>query len=215
MRENAAELPEIAALLLSMGVPAWDVFFLVKVEGTDVHELTPAQHEDVLHFLYDASRYGLLVRAVEAPFFQRIIAWRRPLAADADPAERFSLGPLYRRLRVGLRSRLGPPRTPPRAESLGAGDGILFVAHDGEVHPAAFLPLPLANVRYESVVDVYRSDPILRAVRRGDLSGRCRGCEFRTSCGGSRGRAYAASRDPLAEDPACAYVPTPSPAAAS
>ena len=32
-------------------------------------------------------------------------------------------------------------------------------------------------------------------------------CEYRDLCGGSRARAFAASGDPLGEDPACAYVP--------
>ncbi len=210
MRENAEELPDVAALIASLGVPVWEVYFLVRLWGTDVRELTPAQHEDMAHLLYDASRYGILIRTIEAPFFRRVVGWRRRLGADADAAERFSLGSLYRRLAERLSARLGPPRTPPRVESVGVSDGLLFLGHDGEVHPAGFLPLPLGNVRYRSVVDIYRSDPLLRAIRRGILSGRCGTCAFRLVCGGSRGRAYAATRDPLGEDPACPFTPTSS-----
>ena len=39
------------------------------------------------------------------------------------------------------------------------------------------------------------------------LGGRCGRCEYRERCGGSRARAYAATGDPLAEDPGCAYEP--------
>ena len=73
--------------------------------------------------------------------------------------------------------------------------------------PAGFLPLSLGNVRERSVVDIYRNDPTLVAIRRAAFAGRCGACSFREMCGGSRSRAYAAFGDPLAEDPACAFVP--------
>jgi MoaA/NifB/PqqE/SkfB family radical SAM enzyme len=40
-----------------------------------------------------------------------------------------------------------------------------------------------------------------------DLGGKCGACPFRRVCGGSRARAYAASGDPMAEDPGCPYIP--------
>jgi MoaA/NifB/PqqE/SkfB family radical SAM enzyme len=39
------------------------------------------------------------------------------------------------------------------------------------------------------------------------FGGRCGACDMKDLCGGSRGRAYAASGDPLAEDPLCTYEP--------
>ncbi len=210
MRDNVEELPDIALLVASLGVRVWEVFFLVRVgRGTEVEDITPEEHEDVAHFLFEASRYGFLVRTVEAPFFRRVVAWRRAAGTGVDPAERFSLGPLYRRLAGSLRRLLGAPASEPRAQSAGTRDGrgILFVAHDGQVYPAGFLPISLGNVRLQSVVDIYRFHPLLRAIRRAEFTGRCGGCEFKDLCGGSRARAYAASGDPLGEDPACAYVP--------
>jgi hypothetical protein len=44
-------------------------------------------------------------------------------------------------------------------------------------------------------------------LRRRELGGRCGRCEYRLVCGGCRARALAATGDPLAEDPACAYEP--------
>ena len=87
------------------------------------------------------------------------------------------------------------------------GKGILFVSNEGWVYPAGFLPIRLGNVRDESPVTIYRDHPLLRDIRAARFGGRCGRCEFRESCGGSRARAYAASGDPLAEDPACAYIP--------
>ena len=43
--------------------------------------------------------------------------------------------------------------------------------------------------------------------RAAEFTGRCGVCEYADLCGGSRARAYAASGDPLGEDPACSYQP--------
>ncbi|HYA45559.1 MAG TPA: SPASM domain-containing protein, partial [Acidimicrobiales bacterium] len=102
-----------------------------------------------------------------------------------------------------------PPGHTRSAASAGTrdGKGIFFIAHDGWVFPAGFLPLRLGNVRQDSPVRIYREHPLLKAIRRAEFAGRCGRCQFRDICGGSRARAWAASMDPLGEDPACAYVP--------
>lgn len=83
MDANAGDLPGIAALIAHAGAHIWEVFFLVQVgRGTAAASLTAAGHEDVCHFLYDASAYGFIVRTVEAPFFRRVVRVprRRPTA---------------------------------------------------------------------------------------------------------------------------------------
>lgn len=210
MRENVEELPEIAALLSEVGVHIWEVFFLIPVgRGAQVHVISPQEGEDVSHFLFDVSRYGMVVRTVEAPFFRRVSAWRREAGLEADPAERFQLGALYRQLATELRARLGGPRGTSFAQTAGTrdGKGIVFVSHDGDVWPAGFLPVSLGNVREMSIVDIYRNHPLLKAIRAGEFHGRCGRCEYRDLCGGSRARAFAIHHDPLAEDPACSYEP--------
>jgi hypothetical protein len=88
------------------------------------------------------------------------------------------------------------------------GNGFVFIDHRGEICPSGFLPIPVANARERDLVAVYREDPLFRALRDPmRLGGRCGRCEYRERCGGSRGRAYAATGDPLAEDPGCAYEP--------
>lgn len=214
MRTNAEQLADVAALVAETGAHIWEVFFLIRVgRGSELRELTPAENEDVSHFLFDASRYGFVVRTVEAPFFRRVAAWRRE-SGDEDPAERFSLGPLYRRLASRLPEVLGEPGETPRAQTAGTrdGKGILFVSHNGDIYPSGFLPVPLGNVVRDDIVDVYRSNPLLRAIREAAFLGRCGVCEYRDICGGSRARAYAESLQPLGEDPACAYVPSLQPA---
>jgi AdoMet-dependent heme synthase len=209
MRSNVEQLADVAALLTDWGAHIWEIFFLIRVgRGSELEELTPQENEDVVHFLFDASRYGFIVRTVEAPFFRRVVAARRDLAEDADPAEIFGLGPLYRRLVARLRDRLGEPGKT-RAQSVGTrdGKGILFVSHNGDIFPSGFLPLRLGNVREQDIVELYRTDPLLRSIRRAEFSGRCGVCEFADACGGSRARAFATFGDPLAEDPACAYHP--------
>ena len=88
------------------------------------------------------------------------------------------------------------------------GNGFVFVDHVGNICPSGFLPIRAGNVRLDDVVAVYRHHPLFRALRDPDkLGGRCGRCEWRHRCGGSRARAYAASGNPLGEDPGCAYQP--------
>jgi radical SAM protein len=201
--DNVRELPEVAAIVAGSGASIWEVFFLVRTgRGTALAELDPAECEDVCDFLYDASRYDVVVRAVEAPFFRRVVSGRR---ANRPPQE----GPLYGELSGRLRELLGEPRSTSKAQTKGTrdGKGIVFVAHDGDVYPAGFLPLRLGNIRERGLAEIYREHPLLRDIRAARFHGRCGVCRSRDLCGGSRARAYAATGDPLGEDPACAYVP--------
>lgn len=201
--ENVEELPQVARIVRAAGASIWELFFLVQVgRGTGMSALPPDQVEDVCHFLYDASRYGFIVRTVEGPMFRRVVAWR-------DEGRACVTGALYERLAGELLAELGKPTDRPKAQTKGTRDGrgIVFVSSTGDVTPAGFLPIALGNVRERSLVEIYRDDPLLRDIRAARFGGKCGWCEYRDLCGGSRARAHAASGDPLAEDPACAYVP--------
>lgn len=101
----------------------------------------------------------------------------------------------------------------PRARSplaVGDGRGVVFVSRRGDVYPSGFLPLVAGNVRERPLTDIYVHSPLFQALRDpGRLQGRCGRCEMAPVCGGSRSQAYAATGDPLAEDPKCTYVPEP------
>lgn len=203
MRENVVDLPAIFARIRDLGAAAWEVFFLIRVgRGLNVDELPPDGCEAVAHFLYDASRRGMPVRTVEAPFFRRVARQRHAgLPAPADP--------LYERLAADL-EHAGPAIGPAAPPTWGTGDGrgIVFVAHDGTIHPGGFLPIACGNVRTTSLRRAYVGHPLFRALRSPSaFKGRCGRCEYRDLCGGSRARAYARFGDPLEEDPACPYVP--------
>lgn len=202
-RANVGELPDVAGFVARSGASIWEVFFLVRTgRGSALEELAPEECEDVCQLLYDASRHGFVVRAVEAPFFRRVVTWRR----EGRPVRP---GPLYEGLAARLREVLGEPAGESKAQTKGTRDGrgIVFVAHDGEVYPAGFLPLSLGNVRERGLPEIYREHPLLLDIRAARFHGRCGTCEYRDLCGGSRARAFAATGDPLGEDPACAYVP--------
>jgi len=203
MRANVDELADIADLIARAGAHIWEVFFLVQVgRGVAEDAVSPDEHEEICHFLYDASQHGFIVRTVEAPFFRRVVHCRQ--SGDQPPTT-----PLYEALSGRLETLMGPATGRPRAQTASTrdGKGILFVAYDGEVNPAGFLPQPLGNVRDEPIAAIYRDNPLLRAIRAAEFTGRCGRCEYADLCGGSRARAFAASGDPLGEDPACPYQP--------
>jgi radical SAM protein len=203
MRHTVADLPKVAAMLLREGVRTWEVFFLVATgRALAAQQLPPEDIEDVCRFLLDATRYGLTVRTVEAPFIRRV------QAQSADG------GALYHRLTERLAGLVGEPPQPATATGAGPrhavaprgtldGDGILFVAYDGRIMPGGLMPLALGNVRHDSLVATYRDSPLLQDIRARHLRGACGACAWRQVCGGSRARSLAATGDPLGSDPAC------------
>ncbi len=210
MRQTVEGLPDMVKLLLDLGVTTWEVFYLVPVgRGERKMDLTPEEWEDVSHFLYEASRYGVRIRTTEGPMFRRVALTRRYYEAKGRLHELDSkLGPLYHRLMERLRSLLGEPRGPPLAHTVGTmdGRGVVFISYNGNVYPSGFLPLSAGNVRVKSLVEIYRRSTLFTRLRR-QVKGRCGVCEFKQICGGSRAKAFAYTGDPFAEDPQCPYKP--------
>lgn len=202
---NYRDLPAVFGLVREVGARAWEVFFHIpQGRGSGLSAPAPLQGEAVCRFLVEASRYGVAVRTVEAPFFRRVA---RQVQRDewASPAQELAavlLEDLYR--------RLGPPPGPPAVGTACTRDGrgIVFVNYRGEVHPSGFLPVSAGDVRSRPLARLYRESPLFQKLRSAEgFGGRCGACPYRHLCGGSRARAFAATGDPLAEDPACAYDP--------
>jgi len=208
-QRNLLEMAAIANLVRDRGAILWSVFFLVPVgRATTMHPISPAECEDLMHFLYEVGK-TIAVKTTEAPHFRRIILERVVLEAlSLDPEETLRLGPVYGSLKKGLagwdsREKI---RRPPM--DVNAGQGFVFISHVGEVHPSGFLPAGAGNVRNQPLTKIYRESAVFNALRDDRrLRGRCGECEFREVCGGSRSRAYAATGDYLGEDPLCSYVP--------
>ena len=204
MKSNLSQLADIFHLIRERGAVAWEVFFLVRTgRGSALENPEPWECEEVAQFLYESTQYGIPVRTSEGPHFRRI-----SLQRQKDP--RVPKGKLYTLLAQRLRELEGEPKNSPTVRLSGTGDGrgIIFIGHDGEVYPSGFLPLPLGNIRNESLTSIYTSSPMLVGLRDpSKLKGRCGACEYATVCGGSRSRAYAEFEDAYQEDPACVYVP--------
>ncbi|MEM1846527.1 MAG: TIGR04053 family radical SAM/SPASM domain-containing protein [Acidilobaceae archaeon] len=211
MRPTLFELPKIVSLLEKLEVQAWELFYFVKVgRGASYLDLEPWEWEEVSHFLYDASFYGLTLRTVEGPMFRRIALARHVAEREGlDHVKLFKLGGLYKGLLSELKSIAGPTRAESKAETTGTrdGKGVVFIANNGDVCPSGFLPVAGGNVRREGLKRVYLESEFFKKLRRAEFQGRCGRCEFRQICGGSRARAYSATGNPLGEDPACPYIP--------
>ena len=145
----------------------------------------------------------MIVRTVEGPFFRRVASSYSEGRAD-------SLDNLTSSLVADLKERMGPPTQAPttgRARTRD-GRGIVFIAHDGDVTPSGFLPVSVGNIRQTPLKNCYQDSSLMNCLRHNDsLGGRCGLCTYRDACGGSRARAFAATGDVMAEDPACTYVP--------
>lgn len=190
--DTVDDLPAVYDLLRGLGIMRWSLFFLIAVgRGSVLPQLSPGRAERLLRWLDALSeRAPFAIKTTEAMHYRRV-ALRRMRRSGLDLA--------------------AMSRTPTgRGFGVRDGNGIAFVNHDGEVYPSGFLPLAAGNVRNTPLVELYREAPLFRALR--DVrayGGRCGRCEFAPICGGSRARAYAASGDPLAEDPLCPYRPPP------
>ncbi len=188
--ETERNLEDTATVVARLGAARWSLFFLVAVgRARGLRPVSPDTCETTLRWLARHARdWPFVVSTTEAPHFRRIAiqamhaAGQRREDIDADPAARG----------WGVRD----------------GNGVLFIAANGDVTPSGFLPLAAGNVRRASPLTLYREAALFRSLREPDgFHGRCGVCEFRAVCGGSRARAWAATGDVLGEDPLCAWQP--------
>jgi len=85
-----------------------------------------------------------------------------------------------------------------------AGNMYFSLRPNGDIYPCTFLPIKVGNIREQSLTEIWRNSPVLNNLRqRQTLKGKCGECEYRESCGGCRGRAYACTDDYLETDPVC------------
>ena len=85
-----------------------------------------------------------------------------------------------------------------------AGWGLVYVKPNGDVWTCPFVPISGGNVREQSLGEIRKHGDIFVKLRdRSQLKGECGDCANQYICGGCRGKAYAATGDPLGEDPTC------------
>ena len=188
-RYNLADLDNMVELLSTLRVVLWSVFFLVPTGRAQFRQmLDPDEHERVFAELYGASkRVKFHIKTTEGQHYRRYGLQQKARESDA-------------RLEEELISRA--------PNGVNDGKGFVFVSHTGDVYPSGFLPLSAGNVLWEPLSEIYQNSALFLSLRdSSQLKGKCGRCEFNEICGGSRAKAYAVSRDPLAEEPCCAYMP--------
>lgn len=208
---SAPYLSEMAELVERLEAVFWEVFFLVPVGRGEVLDGIEARRcEELFATLYEVQKKSrFILKVTEAPHYRRYVAQREAQGQSARPSEKQQDHTGLVSMPEMLRRSEGPGHTIGFApHGVNAGKGFVFVSHVGEVYPSGFLPISAGNVRSESLAEIYRNSSLLRALRDPEaLHGRCRRCEYRTICGGSRSRAYALTGDYLATDPWCGYQP--------
>jgi MoaA/NifB/PqqE/SkfB family radical SAM enzyme len=188
--ETLPHLDAIGELVAKLGASRWSLFFLVQVgRGRSLGQLSPRECEMTLDWVArNGRRWPFTLTTTEAPHYRRVVIQR--MQAAGRTAAEIHASPAARGF--GIRD----------------GNGILFIAANGDVAPSGFLPLTVGNVREDDVLDLYREAPLFRGLRAPrEFAGRCGACAFGFVCGGSRARAWAATGDPLGADPLCTWEP--------
>ncbi len=191
---NLLDMPRIAELVARIGAVRWSVFFLIPTGRARLADLlAPHEQEDMLNWLVDLSATARFdIKTTEGPQYRRLLAER-------GGKEQAWLS--VRREQGGVTRSVAP---------VWDGNGLVFIAHDGDVFPSGFLPLRVGNIRESALADIYRYSPQIQALRDPDrLVGKCGYCEFRHICAGSRARAHAVTGNFLESDPFCPYIPDP------
>jgi len=197
-KHNVHELGALYDLAVKLGAVAVHPFMLVPVgcgeELAETDMLSPEEYEKALHVVAKLEqRGGLQIKVTCGPHYERV---KRELGMSSPvPAHGHTHA---------------PGAHPQGATSRGclAGQGVLFVGHQGDVFPCGYLPVHCGNILETDLTDIWQDNPDLSCMAdSANLEGKCGACEFRKVCGGCRARAYAASQNYLAAEPFCAYQP--------
>jgi radical SAM protein with 4Fe4S-binding SPASM domain len=92
----------------------------------------------------------------------------------------------------------------PYTEACECGDGLAFIASNGDVQPCGYAHITLGNLLETSLESIWSDSPHLIRWRGTKLNGKCLACEFGEICqGGCRASAYETTGDMISPDPAC------------
>ena len=130
--------------------------------------------------------------------------------ADSEYEKRTRLRLLkYRPLWINIdprRAKAGANTTPYRELGAVCSIGLdgLCILPDATVLPCRRLPIPIGNLKKDSLEKIWFTSDLLWQIRdKHNLKGKCNSCEFIPRCSGCRAMAYACTGDYLAEDPQC------------
>ena len=205
---NSRQLDEFIALVESLPIVFWEVFFLVPTgRGADLDLLSAEKFDEAFEKIYALQkRVRFVIKVTEAPHYRKYVFEQKLRERGIDPrtidAGQITLPELLRRAEgPGGSIGLAP-------KGVNSGKGFLFISSRGEVFPSGFLPLKAGDLRQNDLSEIYRNSPLLKELRDpARLKGKCGICPYKDFCGGSRSRAYAVTGDYLAEEPCCSYQP--------
>ncbi len=228
-RHNVGQMPETLTFAKELGAVALHLFLLVPVgcgvEIADDQQITPAEYEEVLNWMYEAEMEGgIELKATCAPHYFRIVRQRQ---AEERRNGLFRERPnsMHRQQRAGSNSSGqthegnghphsggghpgGRPAMNAMTKGCLAGTGVVFVSHRGEIFPCGYLPIEAGNIRRQPFPEIWQEAPLFADLRDPDLlGGKCGLCEFKRICSGCRARAYGTTMDYLGEEPFCTYEP--------
>ena len=205
---NSRQLDEFIALVESLPIVFWEVFFLVPIgRGADLRLLSAEKFDEAFKKIYALQkRVRFVIKVTEAQHYRKYVFEQKLIERGIDPRT-FDAGQVT--LPELLRRAEGPGGSIGLApKGVNSGKGFLFISSRGEVFPSGFLPLKAGDFRKNNLSEIYRNSPLLKELRDpARLKGKCGICPYKDFCGGSRSRAYAVTGDYLAEEPCCSYQP--------
>ncbi|MGC9971501.1 MAG: radical SAM protein [Bryobacteraceae bacterium] len=123
---------------------------------------------------------------------------REFIALMRSARDRFA-GGWFRRTEVPLHRALQFLETGGQPYHCTAGDTLLAIQANGDLYPCRRMPIRAGNVLETPLAELYRENPLLRALRDPARSRQgCENCRFAAQCrGGLRCLAYAVTGDPF------------------
>lgn len=206
-------LPRFAALAALVGDLEADVWNVSVGYGADVQrrdeQLDPAEVESLFEMLFALSNaVSYRVQTSAAKHYRRFIL--QHLVADRKRRINTLLDPGAARVPLSLETFCevdSDERYRHAERQIVKQRSSLSVNPDGTVWAERELPISIGNVRTVPLQRIVSGTFAMRLRNPDELKGKCSACEFRELCGGSRGRAFAATGDPFEGDPLCAYQP--------
>jgi radical SAM protein with 4Fe4S-binding SPASM domain len=203
-KHNLNEIPKIISLAKEIGVRRVIIFnFIPTGRGEEIAhlDLTPAERESLLKYLYRELASGKVEVLSTAPQFSRVCL-QQSLIEGTD-----ILSPTHF---VALNLHGKAKRLTDFLGGCGAGRLYCAIQPNGLVTPCVFMPIVVGDLRRQSLKDIWLNSQVMNDLRdRSRLKGRCGYCEYKYVCGGCRARAYAYYKDYLASDPGCIYNISP------
>jgi len=189
-RCNMKDVPSLIDLSIREGVTGLTIERVVPTGSAESMKnslLSPEEIRDIFQYISDRADVEY-----EKGTQLRILKYR-PLWINIDPS------------RAKAESNTAPHKELGAVCSVGL-DGLCILP-DATVLPCRRLPIPIGNLKRDSLEKIWFTSDLLWQIRdKHNLKDKCNSCEFIPRCSGCRAMAYACAGDYLAEDPQCMKV---------